>query len=354
MRKFRPLSPTNALVTAKTTIAPHDPTARTFNFALALPGRASSRHSERAYFRWVDEYLVAIAGMKPTTGDARLQRMMNLPAPLMKDILTPSQLRAWLGLLSRQGHGKQGISQARASIVTLASLLAEAEIIEDYVSAGIGNVRPPNAEDGQRPGRWLALEQIHALMSASQRIATTDEQARRNKVVLTMLCTMALRREELSAVRWGDLSLQNNRVVLKVHGKGRKIASIDVPRSVVNAIESWRACVDLKTRTPPPESPLLRRLWKGGRVSRYALTPDGIWLIVGDAALAAGLDHVAPHDLRRSVAGALQASGVPIEKISRLLRHANVAVTERYLSRLPQQNEGGVLMSDILGLEDDF
>jgi hypothetical protein len=31
-----------------------------------------------------------------------------------------------------------------------------------------------------------------------------------------------------------------------------------------------------------------------------------------------------------------------------------VAVTERYLSRLPQRNEGAILMSDMLGLDDDW
>jgi integrase len=97
----------------------------------------------------------------------------------------------------------------------------------------------------------------------------------------------------------------------------------------------------------------VRRLWKGGRVSRFGLSTDGIWYIVDQASLYAGLGHVAPHDLRRSVAGALQESGVAIDKISRLLRHRNVAVTERYLSKLPQVNEGAVLMSDMLGLEDD-
>ena len=72
---------------------------------------------------------------------------------------------------------------------------------------------------------------------------------------------------------------------------------------------------------------------------------------VTEAARVAGIGHVAPHDLRRSVAGALEEAGTPIEKISRLLRHSNVAVNERYLSRLPKRNEGGVLMSDLLGLE---
>ena len=40
-----------------------------------------------------------------------------------------------------------------------------------------------------------------------------------------------------------------------------------------------------------------------------------------------------------------------VDVISRLLRHGNVAVTERYLSRLPQRNEGGLLMDQLLARE---
>jgi integrase len=147
--------------------------------------------------------------------------------------------------------------------------------------------------------------------------------------------------------------MQNDRAVLRVHGKGRKMANIDVPRSVLQSLAQWRRVVAASENRPMETSPIVRRIWKGGRVSRQGLTPDGIWLVISEAAAAADLGHVAPHDLRRSVAGALQQAGVPIEKISRLLRHTNVAVTERYLGRLPQRNEGAVLMSDVLGLEDD-
>ena len=324
-----------------------------FNFAMALPGRASSEHTQRAYFRWVDHYLVSIAGLKPSDGAMRYARMSALPVPLLQESLSAPQLRAWLGMLVRDGHGKQGVGQARAAIVTLASLLSEAGWLDDYTSAAMTNVRPPKAEDGQRPGRWLSPEQVRLLIASARRIATSDNQMLRNTVVATILCTMALRREELAAARWGDLSMQNDRVVLRVHGKGRKTANIDVPRSVLQMLDQWRRVVAPGERRPMETSPLVRRIWKGGRVSRHGLTPDGIWLIVSEAALAADLGHVAPHDLRRSVAGALQQAGVPIEKISRLLRHTNVAVTERYLGRLPQRNEGAILMSDVLGLEDD-
>lgn len=325
----------------------------TFNFAMALPGRASSRHTERAYFRWVDHYLVSIGGVKPTEGPMRLERMSALPIPLLQECLSAAQLRAWLGMLGREGHGKQGIGQARAAIVTLASLLSEAGWLDDYTSAAMSNVRPPKAEEGQRPGRWLSPEQLRMLMMAARQIATSENQMLRNTVVATILCTMALRREELASARWGDLSTQNDRVVLRVHGKGRKTANIDVPCPVLQALDQWRRVVAPGEPRPPESSPLVRRIWKGGRISRQGLTPDGIWLIIGEAAAFADLGHVAPHDLRRSVAGALQQAGVPIEKISRLLRHTNVAVTERYLGRLPQRNEGAVLMSDVLGLEGD-
>ncbi|MFN8379292.1 MAG: site-specific integrase [Anaerolineae bacterium] len=325
----------------------------TYNFVLALPGRASSAHTQRAYFRWVDAYLVAVGGLKPTTGLARLARMSALPVPLLQSVLTPPQFRAWLGSLAQQQHGKQGLTQARASVVTLASLLAEAGWLDDAIGFALSNVRAPRAEEGQRAGRWLSPEEIRMLMTAARRMATSDAQRMRNDVVMTMLCTMALRREEVSVLRWRDLSLQDGRAVLRVHGKGRKVALIDVPPTVLRALEAWRQVVAPGQPRPPAQLPLVVRLFKGGKPGKTALTPEGVWLLVHKAALEAGLGNVAPHDLRRSVAGALQASGVPVDTISRLLRHSNVAVTERYLSKLPQRNSGALLMSDLLELDDE-
>ena len=331
----------------------------TFNFVALLAGRVASRHTERAYYRWVDHYLVEMAGLRPTEGQARYMRMSALPVVVLQQSISAPQMRAWLGRLMQENHGSQGINQARAAVITLASLLAEAGLLDDYTSASLKNVRKPKAEDGQRPGRWLSTEQLKILIAAARSIATSDNQELRNHLIMSILCTMALRRDELASARWGDLSLQNDRVVLRVHGKGRKVAMIDVPNSVMTLLNRWRKIVEPIAPAPPAESPLVRRIWKGGRVSKGGLSTEGIWYIVMEAAKTAHLGKVAPHDLRRSVAGALEEAGTPIEKISRLLRHSNVAVTERYLSRLPKRNEGGVLMSDILGLDrsdepDDF
>lgn len=342
----RPTKPRNAIVPA------HSGNV-TFNLSAVLPGRASSRHSQRAYYRWIERYLLDMVGLKHPKAVSREQFMAALPLEALLSSLDAPRLRAWLGALVREGHGKQGVSQARAAIVTLAALLAEAEMLPDYVSAGMSKVRPPGAEEGQRPGRWLSIDELKLLMASARAIATSDNMMVRNNVVTTMLCTMALRREELSNARWGDLSIQNNRAVMRIHGKGKKSGLIDLPRPVLNALDQWHRVMIAGNARVSSDAPLVRRIWKGGRISKWGLTPEGVWWVIGDAAQEAGIGHVAPHDLRRSVAGALHESGVSIDKISRLLRHANVAVTERYLSRLPTSNEGAVLMSSVLGLDDD-
>src|SRR5689334_20993647 len=85
----------------------------TFNLALALPGRASSRHTQRAYFRWIEQYLSDVAGVQPGTDNSRRKRMETLPVEVLRNALSAPQLRAWLGTLVGAGHGKQGINQAR-------------------------------------------------------------------------------------------------------------------------------------------------------------------------------------------------------------------------------------------------
>ncbi len=330
-----------------------DPVALTFNFAGVLPGRAASPHTARAYYRWVDTFLVDMVGVKPTRGDARALRMQSLPVEALKTLLTPAMLRAWLGKLMGRNHGKQGITQAHAALVTLADLFAEAGWMPETVSAAMARVRGPKAEDGQRQGRWLSLREIRLLMTAAGEIANSPEQTARNLLAITMLSTMALRREELCSARWGDLSKQDERVVLRVHGKGRKVAPVDVPPQVLRLIEPWRKLCIPNTQGAFQDSPLIRRIWKGGKVSKGGMTTEGVLLLVNDASKKAGIGHVAPHDLRRSVAGALHESGVPIEKISRLLRHSNITTTERYLNRLPQKNEGALLMGNLLDSDPD-
>lgn len=323
----------------------------TFDFIAVLKGRATSTHTHRAYARWVDRYLSDVTDMEPTSGKARWERMRNLPLKKVLPAMNSTILRTWLGLLVSEEQGKQALNQARAAVLTLASLLSEAGWMDDSVAAGMTNVSLPRAETGQRQGRWLSIDQVRLLMSTAERMGSSPAQRSRNALIIKMLCVMALRREELCEIRWKDFHKQGDRPVLLVHGKGSKAALVDVPNIVLDAIEDWRYHVLDSNGEINLDSYLVRRVYRQGGVSDEGLTTDTVWRIIGRAAHKAGIGHVAPHDLRRSIAGNLEAGGVPVETISRLLRHSNVAVTQQYLSKLPRENEGAILMADILGFD---
>lgn len=309
---------------------------RTFDLTRALPERTTSANTQRAYYRWIDRYLVDQIGIKPTQGDARLQRMQRLAVKSMRRYITPRRLRTWLETLAQEGCSRQSLDQARASVVTLADLLAEANCMDPRQAADVRAVSVPPVAHKTTPERLLTRDELRRVMDAARAMATSPNQMLRNSVVSTILCTMALRREELSSAKWSDVHVADGRVYLKLHNNG----TVEIPRNVLVLIDRWRSAVASDGFAPPPHSPLVRRIWKGGRIARDGLSPDGIWLIIRDASQYAGMEPVAPDDLRRSAVAGLRDAGVPVEEISRLLRHRSTLITERFLSRLPRPEDG--------------
>ena len=181
--------------------------------------------------------------------------------------LSAARLRAWLGWQAERGQSRPAVDQARAAIVTLTQLLVEAGWLDDYIGATVANVRAPKAASGRRPGRWLSTDEINRLIAAGSMTGNSRNQRLRNRVVLTMLCTLALRRDELARARFGDFSMQNGRPVLRVQGKGNSVAVLDVPHALLAALADWRQAL-AEVETLNPQAPLVRRLWKGGRIEQ--------------------------------------------------------------------------------------
>lgn len=298
-----------------------------FDFTKALPKRTSSSNTQRAYYRWVDRYLVDTAGLKATQGDERYKRMQSLPLKSLQRHLTARKLKNWLNRLAENGQGRQALDQARATIVTLSELMSNEGILDADVAHEIQAISVPPIKKNTTPERLLNPDEVKRLMTAARDMATSTNQMLRNNVVAIALCTMALRREELSAAKWGDVTLKNGTAVLAMGTD----SYVDMPRPVIATVDRWRNVLG----QPPEESPIIRRIWKGGRIAKVGLSPDGIWLIIRNASRYAGLGHVTPDDLRRSAVANMYKNGMPIEEISRLLRHRSVLITERFLAKLP-------------------
>ena len=80
------------------------------------------------------------------------------------------------------------------------------------------------------------------------------------------------------------------------------------------------------------------------------MTPKVLWEMVRQAASQAGIDKLAPHDLRRTCARLCRLAGGELDQIQFLLGHVSIQTTERYL-RCKQKLRHAV--NDRLGIEPD-
>lgn len=93
-------------------------------------------------------------------------------------------------------------------------------------------------------------------------------------------------------------------------------------------LEAW---FELRGETP---GPLFCPIDRAGtlRLGR-GLSGEAIRQLLGRRSLAAGVEAMSPHDLRRSYAGDLLDAGADLPAVQQLLGHASPATTSRYHRR---------------------
>ena len=80
------------------------------------------------------------------------------------------------------------------------------------------------------------------------------------------------------------------------------------------------------------------------------MSPKVLWDIVRVAAARAGIDKLAPHDLRRICARLCHLAGGELEQIQFLLGHVSIQTTERYLGGTRKVR---IAVRERLGIEPD-
>lgn len=183
-------------------------------------------------------------------------------------------------------------------------------------------VRP----QGVKHHHWLTEPEVVDLI----RSCDTDLLGRRNRLVLMIGTFLGLRREEISLVRWGQFSTDLSSI--SIIGKGRKLAQLGVPSQLRDELATWRA-------DGPPCSEVVLPWFTTDRIPLWhkPISEANVYRVVRQAGARINYPDLAPHDLRRSYAGILEAKGVPLQDISKLLRHSNVGITSTYLESNPHK-----------------
>jgi len=114
-------------------------------------------------------------------------------------------------------------------------------------------------------------------------------------------------------------------VIADLVGKAGHVRTVPVPLWVKKAVDTWTESAHLG------EGRVFRSINKAGRIWGDGMTPKVLWEVVKDAARQAGIEKLAPHDLRRTCARLCHLAGGELDQIQFLLGHVSIQTTERYL-----------------------
>lgn len=193
-----------------------------------------------------------------------------------------------------------------------------------------------------RPGRvrtphWLTEAQILALLATT---AGTGLVAQRDRIVLMLGIFTGLRAGEIGALCWRHVDLAAD--WLTFSGKGGRPDRLALPCQLSDTLARWQDRVITEVGPAIAEVPVALVLRASHRAHAHVvptrhqgLGREGVRRIVRACGLEIGIPDLRPHDLRRSLAGTLDARGVPVQDIRLVLRHHHVATTQTYLADNP-------------------
>ena len=214
------------------------------------------------------------------------------------------------------------INQQLAAVRRLAHEAADSGLLSPELAAGISRVKGVK-QLGFRSGNWLSAEQSSEVL----RHAYGDSlRAKRNYAMLAMLFGCGFRRSELVGLHLDEVQMrQGHWAIVDLIGKGGHIRTVPIPLWVKAALDQWMVAAGVS------EGRIFRAVARTGKTWGRGISQNVVWYVVKTCCERAGLEHIAPHDLRRTCAKLCHTNGGELEQIQFLLGHASVQTTERYL-----------------------
>jgi len=169
---------------------------------------------------------------------------------------------------------------------------------------------------------WLTREEfVRMLHAAEHPIRHRPGLAERDRLVLLTLAMTGLRRSELIALNWGDVSLDGSRPSLLVRrGKGGKPRRQPLASQLAAALASSRS-----QHSPSVSDPVFCGL--GGA----RLQPTILAGIIRRATTRAGISkHVTAHTLRHTAATWLRQATGDTRLVAEYLGHSDLSTVSRY------------------------
>ena len=224
--------------------------------------------------------------------------------------------------LESRGLAANTVNQQLAAVRRLAHEAADSGLLSPELAAGISRVRGVK-QLGFRSGNWLSAKQSSEVLKHA---CGNSMRAKRDYAMLALLFGCGFRRSELVGLELDEIQMrQGHWAVVDLIGKGGHIRTVPIPEWVKAALDQWTLAARVT------EGRIFRAVARAGKVWGKGISQNVVWYVVKSCCERAGLEHIAPHDLRRTCAKLCHSNGGELEQIQFLLGHASVQTTERYL-----------------------
>lgn len=149
---------------------------------------------------------------------------------------------------------------------------------------------------------------------------TSPVLAARNHAIITLLLMAGVRRGSLARLTWNDVDFENGTLALR-HAKNDESGEVAIFGGL-EALRAWQMC------QPSGYQFVFVPLRKGGHFTGdKPMTTTDLWRIVTETASRAGIGHVKPHDLRRTLLNELLSTGMPTHEVQHQALHKNASTT---------------------------
>jgi integrase/recombinase XerD len=182
-------------------------------------------------------------------------------------------------------------------------------------------------------GRAVTQGELRALLEACYRAWELDEHRSplhvRDAALIAVLYGSGLRRAEAAALDVADYDANTGSLRIRA-GKGNKARIAYTSAGERTLLDSWLRARAAGAPGAERAGALFCPVLRGGHVRIRHIDPRTILEALQRRAREAGVAHLTPHDLRRSMIGDLLDAGADLATVQRLAGHSGPGTTSRY------------------------
>lgn len=195
--------------------------------------------------------------------------------------------------------------------------LVDNDLLVGDPTAKIPNPKKPH----QLPKAILEPKEIQKILKQPDMSTATGY---RDKVILDVLYSTAIRREEVANIKLQDLDTDSGYLIVR-EGKGCKDRVVPLGENVCQLIDIYLIGIRPDWINGDNDHHLFLNRWGQG------MSPMAIWCVVKKYAKAAKLKKpVSTHTFRHSCATHMLHNGAPIRHIQEMLGHVSLETTQVY------------------------